>query len=277
MKTNMHYSDEFDAASKDASLLGALPNMSSSAAPADTWMSADLMPAILMSEMAATLVHELNTPIGTITNLLQGMQLRIGKPETTPEQIDVALVRAIQQAQFTKNVINRIKDISIAKKPDFQVIDVYEQLCEALSLTDWLLTKNNCAVEFESPQEPAFVLGDATMLQQVFVNLIKNAIDAMQAPTGRACVLTLSISRSAISNATNQNKECVLISIADNGPGLVGSADKVFDAFVSGKTDGMGIGLNICKSFIDWHKGNLWLSNNAVYGCSANVELDLKA
>ena len=103
------------------------------------------------------------------------------------------------------------------------------------------------------------VMGDRVQLQQVMVNLILNAVDAMKAVTDRARVLSVS---SALTEAGS-----VLIAIEDSGPGLDPSiAQRVFEPFVTTKPDGLGMGLSICRSIIDAHGGRLWVSPGAAHG-----------
>jgi len=221
---------------------------------------------ISVSEMATTLAHELNTPIGTISNILRGVQMRLKKSDTSLEVINTALERALQQTQFSQNIISRIRDFTQSRRPKFIVLDMRQQLSEAIALIDWLISHNDCQVELQLTDEPLFINGDATMLQQVLINLIRNAVDAMhQQSVGRRNII--------ICTALNNDK--VTVSIADTGRGFEDNKEKLFVPFATSKTSGMGVGLNICRSFIELHQGRLWLSPNEKEGCTCFVELPI--
>lgn len=223
---------------------------------------------ISVSEMATTLAHELNTPIGTISNILRGVQMRLGDADISAEQLENALSRALEQTRFTQSVISRIRDFTQARRPKYRVLDMREQVTGAVSLLDWLLKQSRCKVEFLFPEKAVHVFGDATMLQQVLINLIRNAVDAMegQSTSGRA-----------IRIAVEAENEKVRIAVEDNGQGLEGNADNLFVPFATDKSTGMGVGLNICRSFVELHQGRLWLTPNESKGCTSYVELPLAA
>jgi len=219
---------------------------------------------ISVSEMATTLAHELNTPIGTISNILRGVQLRLKKANSSTEAIDNALTRALEQTQFTQSIINRIRDFTQSRRPKQHVLDMREQLDEALSLLDWLLSHQRCQVDLQLPAKPVYIIGDATMLQQVLVNLFRNAVDAMEHQCAEQRLITIK---------AYQDDTSVTVSISDLGQGLGSSADTLFVPFTTTKAGGMGVGLNICRSFIELHQGRLWLSPNEGDGCTSFVEL----
>lgn len=223
---------------------------------------------ISVSEMATTLAHELNTPIGTITNILRGVKMRLKKPDTSIEVINAALDRALEQTKFSQNIISRIRDFTQSRRPKLVVLDVRQQLREAVALLDWLLNHNGCAVELQLSDDALYVSGDATMLQQVLINLLRNAVDAMehQSTEQRKIIITAQLLN-----------ERVTISIADTGHGLQDNGDKLFVPFATSKSGGMGVGLNICRSFIELHQGRLWLSPNDADGCTCFVELPIAA
>jgi len=219
---------------------------------------------ISVSEMATTLAHELNTPIGTISNILRGLKIRLAKPDTPKETLDNAISQALEQTKFTQNIINRIRDFTQSRRPKHQVIDLRDQLTDAVSLLDWMLSHNGCRVSVQVPDTPVLIMGDATMLQQVLINLIRNAVDAME---------NQQPSRRHISVQVSSNSEQATVSIRDTGQGLGDGADQLFVPFATSKANGMGVGLNICRSFVELHQGRLWLSPNDDEGCTSFVEL----
>lgn len=219
---------------------------------------------ISVSEMATTLAHELNTPIGTISNILRGVKMRLKKPDASLEAINTALDQALEQTKFSQNIISRIRDFTQSRRPKLNLLDVRQQVHEAVTLLDWLLSHSQCRVELQVPDEPLYISGDATMLQQVLINLIRNAVDAMHQQRTALRVIVI--------NATQTDLK-VTLSIADTGHGLAENEDKLFVPFATNKASGMGVGLNICRSFIELHQGRLWLSPNEAEGCTCFVEL----
>ncbi|ASJ70509.1 sensor histidine kinase [Granulosicoccus antarcticus] len=221
---------------------------------------------ISVSEMATTLAHEIKQPIATISNILKGVKIRLKRDDQTLEQIEVALDNALDQARFTNSVINRIRDFTQARRPQQQQLSLVSLTREALSLMDWLLSANQCKTELLVSEEPLLCHGDPTMLQQVLVNLLRNGVEAMLecAPAKRR--LIISCARRGAS---------VRVSIRDSGHGLEGKEQSLFIPFATNKANGMGVGLNICRSFVELHQGRLWLSPNEDAGCTSHVELPM--
>lgn len=219
---------------------------------------------ISVSEMATTLAHEIKQPIATITNILKGVRIRMKKPDTSFEVIQEALDNALEQANFTNSVINRIRDFTQARRPQQQMLDMGKLTGEALSLMDWLLSANHCRVSLSVEDSALWCKGDPTMLQQVLVNLLRNGVEAMHENHSSDRQLLVSCERKAGN---------VRISIRDQGHGLDGKEHTLFVPFTTSKTNGMGVGLNICRSFVELHQGRLWLTPNEDGGCTSHVEL----
>ncbi|MBX2880187.1 MAG: GHKL domain-containing protein [Granulosicoccus sp.] len=223
---------------------------------------------ISVSEMATTLAHEIKQPIATITNIIKGLRLRLKRDDLPVEMLEKSLDDALEQAQFTNSVINRIRDFTQARRPQQQRIDVVEITREALVLMDWLLNTSQCRVELAVEQEPLHCQGDATMLQQVLINLLRNGVEAMQECEPALRLLTVRCAR---------HGQSVRVSIEDRGHGLKGKEQSLFVPFSTNKPSGMGVGLNICRSFVELHQGRLWLSPNADGGCTSTMELPMNS
>ena len=219
---------------------------------------------ISVSEMATTLAHEIRQPISAISNIVKGVKLRINKGGTSPEKLIEALEHALEQITFTNSVISRIRDFTQARRPQQQDLDIVKLAQEALSLMDWLLRANDSQVEFSVEGDSLWCKGDPTMLQQVLVNLVRNSIEAMH---------ERSASERKVQVHCSERESVVRISVRDNGHGLQGKEQLLFIPFSTSKSTGMGVGLNICRSFIELHQGRLWLSPNDDGGCTAHIEL----
>jgi signal transduction histidine kinase len=206
--------------------------------------------------MAATLAHELNQPIGTVANVLRGLRMRLQQPPTTADaqaQLLAGVQLALDQALFAARVIARIRDYTHVRQPRLQPLDLAQVARTAASLLDWELQRQQVALVLDFTPRACPVLADETMLQQVFVNLLRNALDALRDnPADHPPQLRLGL-------AIDRGQ--AVLSVHDNGCGLPKDAqDQLFVPFQSTKPNGMGIGLNICRSFVEQHQGRLWFS-----------------
>lgn len=223
---------------------------------------------ISVGEMATTLAHELNQPIGAAANLLRGLRARLVRRELGREEAQ-ALDRSIEQVMFASRVISRIREFTHSHQPRHARVDLSALLRSSASLLDWDLRRTGARLTLQLPDEPVLVRGDEVMLQQVVVNLMRNALDAMRTdpPDDPQLCLRLVIA----------GKEAEL-QVRDNGCGLGDdAAARLFVPFASSKPTGMGIGLSICRSFVELHQGRLWFSRNPDRGATFHLGLPLMA
>ena len=220
---------------------------------------------ITVSEMATTLAHEINQPVGSIANVLKGLKARLKRDSLAPDEYVTAIDRALEQTSFAARIVSRIRDFTSSRQPKRVDCDVQKLLEDSIQLLDWVLMNANVHVDLAPVENTLWVNADATMLQQVFTNLIRNAVDSMRDSSRTLNELKIC--------AFLQGNE-VQIEITDNGHGLSDTAqDNIFVPFVTQKTQGMGVGLNICRSFVELHQGKLWLMPNDNGGCTASVLL----
>ncbi len=221
---------------------------------------------ISVGEMAATLAHELNQPIGATANLLRGLRARLARRTAGLDADEAtALDRAVEQVMFASRVIARIREFTRSHQPRHARVDLAELLRASTSLLDWDLRRTGARISLELPADGALVRGDEVMLQQVIVNLMRNALDAMRTdpPEEPRLALRLVLRQSEVE-----------LQVCDNGRGLSDdAAAKLFVPFASSKPNGMGIGLSICRSFVELHQGRLWFSRNADCGATFHVGL----
>ena len=228
-----------------------------------------------IGEMATTLAHEINQPIGAAANLLRGSVMRMQRQPAggmTPEDqagLLQALQRATEQVLFASRVIARIREYTHSHTPKRQPVDVAALLRACVSLLDWETEREAIVVELDLPAAPLWTLADEVMLQQLFVNLMRNAIDAMRGnPVGQ---------RHLRLHARPEGPQ-LEVTVCDSGSGISEQAEKsLFVPFVSSKPTGTGIGLNICRSFVELHQGRLWFTRNETVGTSFHAALPLMA
>jgi len=161
--------------------------------------------------------------------------------------------------QRAADVIRGLRALAKKSGPQPATLDIDDAIDEVLMLTRNEAERQGVVLRIDLAVGDQPVMGDRVQLQQVMVNLILNAVDAMKAVTDRARVLSVS---SALTEAGS-----VLIAIEDSGPGLDPAiAPRIFDPFVTTKQEGLGMGLSICRSIIDAHGGHLWVSPGVAHG-----------
>ena len=205
-------------------------------------------------ELSASIAHEVKQPLAAI--VAQSSAALRWLAHTTPDLNEARA--ALKKITFAGNRASEIVDNlramfrkeSSARRP----LDINTLLANVLELTSHEAQKRDILVHttFLDGQKPE-TLGDKAQLEQVFLNLLMNAIEAMSSSKSNRRVLELKTS-------VNDDDE-ILVIVADNGPGVeVEDLEKIFEAFFTTKSDGMGMGLSICRSIIESHAGRLWAS-----------------
>src|SRR4029077_6289338 len=144
----------------------------------------------------------------------------------------------------------RIRDHMKKAPPQQERFDLNEAINEVIVLARGAITKNGVSVETRMMEGPFPVAGDRVQLQQVLLNLILNAVEAMGSVQEGPRVLSI---------GAEQTENGVLVAVGDSGPGIAAKhIERVFDAFYTTKFGGLGMGLSICRSIIDAHGGRLW-------------------
>ena len=215
---------------------------------------------VTMGEMASSIAHELNQPLAAISNYALGLAKRLqpGSPAPAdPAMVDQTLDKIARQAQRAASVIQRVRNFVRRNTAEQREIAVDEILTESLALAEIAAKRYGVAITIDLAPDLPRLSADRILIEQVLLNLMKNAIDAMRGQDDAA--LTLQVS------ATRDN---VLFAVADQGPGIPEEQqEKVFEAFFTTKPEGMGMGLNICRSIIESHAGRLWVESNHPRGC----------
>lgn len=203
-----------------------------------------------VGEMAATLAHELNQPLAAIVNYLNG-SLRLLDQAGGPAQVARALQAARTQAEHAAAVISRVREFVRAREPRRDAQDIAAIAGTVLELLRLEAERMQLRIDVAlSPDLPA-VYADRVMVEQVLLNLVKNAIEAMrEIPPSRRAL--------RIEGRRNLDDE-VELRVLDRGAGLSPEErGQVFSPFFTTKADGLGIGLAICRSIIEYHEGRLF-------------------
>lgn len=215
-----------------------------------------------VGEMASGLAHEINQPLTAAVNYISGSLRRL--KEGRPGEIDVGLKRALESLNRATDIIRHLREFVQTGVPRSERFDLVSSINQVLDLLRSEAAQHQTALKLSTPQTAIFVLGDSVQIEQVILNLVRNAIEASSGQGEVQIVLEL----------TDSN---VQISVIDTGSGIEEEVmESVFDAFHSSKPQGMGLGLAICRSIVEAHSSHLNVQNNAK-GCQFMFQLPLAA
>jgi PAS domain S-box-containing protein len=224
---------------------------------------------ITMGEMASSVAHELNQPLTAINNYCNGMVSRIQRQSITTEELLGALEKTARQAHRAGQIIQRIRSFVKRSEPNRSQSDVATMVSNALELADIELRRHHVRLSHYSAARLPPLLVDPILIEQVLINLMKNAAESIEQakrPNSRRTV-ELRVVPKLI-----ENQSVVEFSILDSGKGLSTEVSaRLYEAFYSTKAEGMGIGLKLCRSIVESHQGRMHAENlyNAeeVVGC----------
>lgn len=229
---------------------------------------------ITMGEMASTLAHELNQPLSAIANYCMGCVNRLASGEYRHEDILTAMRKASAQAERAGKIIRRMREFVKKSEPNRVPVSLAEIFDEAVGFAEIEARKAGVAIRVDMPADLPPVFADKILIEQVVLNLVKNGIEAMQQ--------TPSTGRELIVAARRDGTRTVEVTVADRGHGIdAANAEQLFTPFYTTKPEGMGMGLNICRSIIEYHDGRLWVRPNpgggSVFGFTLPVPLEREA
>lgn len=222
---------------------------------------------ITVGELATSLAHELNQPLATITNYCRGCVMLLEQGKADPQELLDPMRKATEQALRATQIITRIRTYLRRSEPNLDSQDLQAIIAETVELAELDAQSQGMAIVHEPCAGLPPIRADRIMLQQVVLNLIRNGIAAMQGHASPGQPLVISTSRVG---------DFVETRVLDRGPGVApGHEDKIFTPFFTTKSDGMGMGLNICRSIIEFHGGRLWASANPAGGAIFHFTLPI--
>ena len=223
---------------------------------------------ITVGHMASTLAHELNQPLAAIVNYTMGCVRRLRSGNGDTQQLLAAMEKAGAQAERAGRIIQRVRELVRKREPRLVDCEVNGVIANAAGLTEITAEKNSVRIKLELAEKLPVALADGIMLEQVILNMTRNAIEAMQKTPPEERELTL---RSRL----NQGG-MIEIEVIDTGSGIPAAMEGAsFEPFVTTKPDGLGMGLNICRSIMELHRGQLWATRNAGRGSTFHLTLPL--
>ncbi|MER8444688.1 ATP-binding protein [Mesorhizobium sp. M1066] len=212
-----------------------------------------------MGLLTASIAHEVNQPIAAAVTNADAALVWLGRDPPDLEEVRQALVSIKRDANRAGNVIGRIRALIRNVPPVHGQLDINEAILEVIALARGEVAKNRVSVKTQLTDDLPTVQGDRVRLQQLILNLIVNAMEAMDDVSEEARALLVSTSKTGPSD--------VIVAVRDTGPGLpVEGFDRIFEAFYTTKPTGMGIGLSVCKSIVEAHGGRLWAMPNTPRG-----------
>ncbi|GLZ17031.1 PAS domain-containing sensor histidine kinase [Burkholderia plantarii] len=209
-----------------------------------------------MGEMASSIAHELNQPLAAINNYCSGTVALVKSGRGTAETLLPALEKTAQQALRAGMIVKRIREFVKRSEPKRQAARVADIVADAVGLAEIEARKRRIRIVTEIRARMPIIYVDPVLIEQVLMNLMKNAAEAMgdvKDPQADGLIRVVADIEAGF----------VDIRVIDQGPGVdEATAERLFEPFYSTKSDGMGMGLNICRSIIESHRGRLWVVNN---------------
>lgn len=253
---------------------------------------------VTMGEMASSVAHELNQPLTAISNYSSGILKRMTNGSLSQSMLASALEKISKQAERAGNIIRRIREFIKRSEPKRTPTDVASLLSDTREMVETDIQHRRCQLSIHMENDLPTLLIDPLLVQQVLVNLIKNASEAIDRGGRNSDTAGDSADDSAsdtaggrtgtarrisvhVEHSTLQARPAIRFSVIDTGPGVTEAVKgRLFDAFYSTKNEGMGIGLNLCRSIVEAHMGkieaeNLYNGNREVIGCVFHFALPL--
>jgi len=222
-----------------------------------------------MGEMASALAHELNQPLAAISNYMKGSRrLLAGSTDANAPKIESAMDRAAEQALRAGQIIRRLRDFVSRGESEKRVESLSKLIEEAGALGLAGAREQSVQLRFNLNPEADLVLADRVQIQQVLVNLFRNALEAMaQAPRRELIVTNRRVA-----------DDMIEIEVSDTGSGFHDDVKpNLFQTFFTTKETGMGVGLSISRSIIEAHGGRMWAEDNAAGGATFRFTLPAAA
>ena len=222
-----------------------------------------------MGELTASLAHEVNQPIAAAVTDANTCLRWLNRDHPNVEEARDAASRTVKDATRAAEIISRTRLLFKKSTPQWELVDVNEIIRDMVALMRGEIKRHSISVRSELAEDTPQITGDRVQLQQVFMNLMVNAIDAMKDANG---------TRELAIKSQRTDNEQLMVSISDTGVGLPPEqADKIFDAFFTTKPHGTGMGLRISRSIVESHGGRLWAADNSPRGARFHLTLPMGA
>jgi signal transduction histidine kinase len=219
-----------------------------------------------LGELTASIAHEVNQPLAAVVINAGACLSWLDRGTPDLDAVRRSVEWIIDDGNRASEVIRRVR--GLAKKTDLEKVplDVNDVVWEVIALMQRELISHRASLQMELAPALPMVLGDRVQLQQVIINLVMNGVEAMQSVTDRP--------RELMIRSRQDETHQVLVSVTDCGVGISAeNADRLFNAFFTTKSSGMGMGLSICRSLVEAHGGRLWATANVPHGTTFQLTL----
>ncbi|MBK8457974.1 MAG: PAS domain S-box protein [Phyllobacteriaceae bacterium] len=204
---------------------------------------------VSMGEMASTLAHEINQPLTAISTYASGLADQVRNGDVKPAAIAAVLTKVSSQSRRAGDIVRHLREFTRRAQPRDETMDLHEIASRVAGFIEADLARNGVELAIAPPGRPARVRGDPVLFEQVILNLVRNAAEAMSGQAGSR----------GIDLSIQGGGEFATVRVRDHGPGLAAEmAEKLFTPFLSTKPHGTGLGLNICRSIVELHGGRIW-------------------
>jgi PAS domain S-box-containing protein len=223
-----------------------------------------------LGELTASISHEVNQPLASVIANAEACLRWLNRETPDLDRARRSVEWIIDDGNRASEVIRRVR--GLAKKSDIEKVplDVNHVLRETIGLMQREVFSHQVSLRMELVPALPTILGDRVQLQQVIINLVMNGIEAMQSVTDRP--------RELLIRSRRHEKQLVLVSVTDCGVGISAeNADRLFNAFFTTKSSGMGMGLSICRSIMEAHGGRLWATANVPHGATFQFTIPWQA
>jgi PAS domain S-box-containing protein len=223
-----------------------------------------------LGELTASIAHEVNQPLAAVVNAAAACLRWLHGSTPNLDEARHAVDWIIKEGNRASEVIRRVR--ALANKTDIEKVplDINDAVKEVIALVEREMDGHRVSLRTELAPALPMILGDRVQLQQVIINLVMNGIEAMQSVTDRP--------RELVIQSQQDETRRVLVTVADSGVGIFAeNADRLFNAFFTTKSSGMGMGLSICRSIVDAHGGRLWATANVPHGATFQFTLPVNA
>jgi PAS domain S-box-containing protein len=212
-------------------------------------------------QLAASIAHEVSQPISAALTNANAARRWLGAAPPDLEEVGRALDRIIRDGGRASDIISRIRALVRKVPPRHDQLNINEAILEVIALTRGELRSSRTSLQTQLADGLPLIPGDRIQLQQVMLNLILNAVEAMSNSSATE--------RELLVRTELDGPGSVLVAVQDSGPGLKPeSLDRLFDAFYTTKADGLGMGLSICRSIVEAHGGRLWATPGLLQGAT---------
>jgi PAS domain S-box-containing protein len=221
---------------------------------------------MVTGQLAASIGHEVSQPIAAALTNANAARRWLGAEPPNLEEVRQALDRIIRNGSRASDIIDRIRALVRKVPPRSDQLDINETILDVIALTRSELHSSGTSLQMQLADGLPLISGDRVQLQQVMLNLILNAVEAMSGSCTTAPELVI--------RTEQDGSGGVLVTVQDSGPALKPeSLDRLFDAFYTTKPNGLGMGLPICRSIIEAHGGAVWATPNLLQGAAFQIKL----